>query len=400
MRGDRLKALVVLLALVLIQGLLANPDIGQLNLSLTSLLGGAPPHPVVAQIGRIKTVSGTASVIRGSEYLPAQPGMQVYQGDLIETAADGSIGITFVDDSVYSAGPGSQLALSEFRFDVDNSRGNMLAELKSGTLAVVSGEITHTTPGAMSIKTPSSILGVRGTTFAVEVVSVGLCQCAIDGAMRTQCLPSAHSCQAACGSVPYAFSPASRDDIAACPAQERYADERYVVLPNADGRDGSGAITVSRGSTATTLDQAYAAAELRDGETNSIAMDAAQAEGIFQRAIAARPALPAHFRLNFLLDSDQMTPEAAAAFPSVVADIGKRQIYEVTLIGYTDTLANEAHNKRLSQDRAAAIRSALVKDGVDPQLIAVEGRGQSEQLVPTAQGVAEPRNRRVEVVIR
>ena len=350
MRSDRAKGLVVLLVFLLvpIAGLVDIPLDRVKEFLLTSLHGTAPAP---SQIGRIKTVSGTASITRDSEHLPATPGVPVYQADVIETGPDGSIGITLVDDSVFSAGPDSQLALSEFRFDVNNSKGNMLVELKKGTLAAVSGEITHTTPGAMSIKTPSSILGVRGTTFAVEVVHA-----------------------------------------------ELY--ERYVVLPNADGRDGAGAITVSRGSTATTLDQPYAAAELRDGETTSIAMDAAMAEVIFQQALAARPALPSHFRLNFLLDSDQMTSESAVAYHSVVADIKKRQVYEVELVGHTDTLADDAHNKRLSLDRAAALRRALVRDGVDPEAIAVAGRGETEPLIRTPRGVGEPRNRRVEIMVR
>jgi outer membrane protein OmpA-like peptidoglycan-associated protein len=349
--------LVALLAVLLIPiaGLVDIPQPGRIvDFLRTSLLGAAPALPE-GQIGRIKTVSGTASITRGSQHLPATPGVPIYREDVIETGPDGSIGITFVDDSVFSTGPGSQLALSQFRFDVNDSRGNMLAELKKGTLAVVSGEITHTTPGAMSIKTPSSILGVRGTTFAVEVAVA----------------PEEHSTQ-----------------------------ERYVVLPNADGRDGAGAITVSRGSAATTLDQPYAAAELRDGETTSIAMDAAQTGVIFQQALAARPALPSHFRLNFLLDSDQMTPESAVAYPSVVADIKKRQVYEVELIGYTDRLADEGYNKRLSIERAAAVRRALVRDGVDQNAVAVLGRGETEPLIPTARNVGEPRNRRVEISIR
>src|SRR5205814_6996937 len=145
----------------------------------------------------------------------------------------------------------SQLALPEFNFDSNSSRGHMLADLKKGTLSVVSGEMTHTTPGAMSVKTPIAILGVRGTTFAVEVIVVGLCQCIADHtAMHMRCLPNAHSCQRVCASSLYSFVPASGTDRAACPPQEQYPEERYVVLPNADGRPGSGATTVTRGGTA------------------------------------------------------------------------------------------------------------------------------------------------------
>jgi hypothetical protein len=70
---------------------------------------------------------------------------------------------------VFSVGPDSELALEQFHFEASNSTGDLLADIRKGSLTVVSGEITHTSPGAMKIKTPTSILGVRGTTFAVRV---------------------------------------------------------------------------------------------------------------------------------------------------------------------------------------------------------------------------------------
>jgi len=382
MRRDAAPALVCILALLIasVIGLVDIPSPGPIKDLVVSWFQGKPPP---AQIGRVKTASGTVSITRGSEHFPAPPGAPVYQADVIETAADGAVGITLVDDSVFSAGPGSRLTLTGFHFDFNTSRGDMLAELRTGTLAVVSGEITHTTPGAMSIKTPSSILGVRGTTFAVEVASGGRCQCVLNQ-----------------GTDPSAANAPCPPDASSCPPQQRYPEERYVVFPNADGRPGSGAITVNRGSTATTLDQPYAAAELRDGEATSTVIDAARAETIFQQALAARPALPAHFRLNFLLDSDQMTPESQAMLPEVVAEIRKRPVYEVELVGHTDTLADEAYNQKLSRDRALAVRRALVRDGVSDDAISVIARGETELLVPTARGVPEPRNRRVEVSIR
>lgn len=382
--GIKALAVIVVVTLISIQGVVEAPlgrISGDLLSSLSSLWKGPEPDP---WIGRIKTVSGTAAIIRGNEHLPATLGATLYQADAIETGADGSIGITFIDDSVFSTGPDSRLALAEFHFDSNSSKGNMLAELKKGTLAVVSGEITHATPGAMSIKTPTSILGVRGTTFAVEIVGAGAAAAADHAAEPARCEPIGDG-----GSA--------RD---ACTAATPHPEERYVVLPNADGRPGSGAITVHRGNTDTTLDQPYAAAQLQDGEASATTMDAAETQAVFQQALAARPLLPAHFRVHFLLDSDQMTPESAAIYSAAVTDIKKRQTYDIELIGYTDTLANEAHNRRLSVRRAEAVRRGLVKDGVDPKAIAAEGRGEGEQLVRTAAGVAEPRNRRVEIIIR
>lgn len=120
------------------------------------------------RIGQVKTVSGPAAIVRAEARHAAKPGDPIYAKDVIETGDKGSIGITFVDNTVFSAGPNSQLALDQFR--LDPSGGEMLAEVKQGTLSVVSGEITKRSPGAMKIKTPNAVLGVRGTTFAVQVV--------------------------------------------------------------------------------------------------------------------------------------------------------------------------------------------------------------------------------------
>lgn len=366
----------------------------------------APRGPAAAAgqtrpIGHIKKVSGTVAVVRGQDQLRATPGAPVYQGDVIRTGTDGGLGITLNDNSLFSAGPNSELALPQFNFDADSGRGNMLAALRKGTLTVVSGDITHTTPGAMSLRTPTAILGVRGTTFAVEVVVVGLCQCVSDySAPHMRCVPSAHYCQMTCATTHYSFVPATNAELAACPSQEQFPQERYVVLPNADGRPGSGMITVNYNGTATTLDQPYAAAEVRDGRAPARAMKPAEAQQIFQEAFAQRPALPVHFRLNFELDSSRMTPASLPIYRTLVGEIKKRQAYEVEVVGYTDTLASEAHNKQLSWDRALAVRTSLVHNGLDPQAINIDGRGDTDPVVRTPSGIGEPRNRRVEVTVR
>ena len=146
---------------------------GRIGLIALLLSAVAVTGPVLAQgqrIGQIKTLSGQAVVVRGGERLPAKVGDPVYESDVIETGAPGStIGITFIDNTVFSTGPETQLALSQFRFDSSNFRGEMLADVKKGSLSVVSGDITRSTPGAMKIRTPTAVLGVSGTTFAVKI---------------------------------------------------------------------------------------------------------------------------------------------------------------------------------------------------------------------------------------
>jgi hypothetical protein len=130
---------------------------------------GTPVAAEAAPIAQVKKVTGQVTILRSGERLPVKIGDPLYEKDVVETGADGGIGITFIDNTVFSAGPDSKLALDEFQFDSNNFRGSMLADMRSGTLAVVSGDIARSSPGALKIRTPTAVLGVRGTTFAVQV---------------------------------------------------------------------------------------------------------------------------------------------------------------------------------------------------------------------------------------
>jgi hypothetical protein len=135
------------------------------------LIASAGP-PVVAEtapIAQVKKVSGQVAILRSGERLPVKIGDPLYEKDVVETATDGGIGITFIDNTVFSAGPDSQISLDEFQFDSNNFRGSMLTDMRKGTLSVVSGDIARSSPGALKIRTPTAVLGVRGTTFAVQV---------------------------------------------------------------------------------------------------------------------------------------------------------------------------------------------------------------------------------------
>lgn len=119
-------------------------------------------------IGQVKTAKGQVFLLRAQSRRPLQVGEFVQEHDVIETGSDGGVGITFTDNSLISAGPRSQLSLDNYRFDSTAFSGSFLASLKRGTLAVISGDITRRTPGAMKIRTPRAILGVRGTEFLVR----------------------------------------------------------------------------------------------------------------------------------------------------------------------------------------------------------------------------------------
>ena len=125
--------------------------------------------PAQADVGQIKVATGQVFVDRKGQSLPGRVGLVLETDDVLRTGADGSVGITMRDNSLLSAGPNSILSLERFEFDPTTSEGRFDARLRRGTLAVVSGRIAKKSPQAMTVRTPSAVLGVRGTEFVVAV---------------------------------------------------------------------------------------------------------------------------------------------------------------------------------------------------------------------------------------
>ena len=122
-----------------------------------------------AEIGQIKTAKGQVTIERDGRALPATVGTRLQSADVVKTGADSSVGITMDDDSLLSAGSGSVLSLDRYAFEPTTGQGRFDASLNRGTLAVISGRIAKSSPDAMTVRTPTAILGVRGTEFVVSV---------------------------------------------------------------------------------------------------------------------------------------------------------------------------------------------------------------------------------------
>lgn len=172
----------------------------------------------------------------------------------------------------------------------------------------------------------------------------------------------------------------------------------FAVFPNPDG--SAGAVTIDDGHKSVMLDKPYAAGEVRKGSAAPVALSQFQIDEIFADAIAARPILPSHFRLYFKNDTDIMTPESEPLYQSVFDDIKRRPVYEVEVVGHTDTTGELKHNQELSLTRAGYVREKLIHDGLDPKSISIAGRGWLDPRVKTADNVPEPLNRRVEITVR
>jgi hypothetical protein len=122
-----------------------------------------------AGVGMVKTSKGAVTVERAGRVMPAPVGTRVEAADIVRTGRDGGIGISFDDQSRMSLGPNSVLAIDRFTFDPRTHDGSFDSTLRKGTLSAISGKLAKQSPKAMTVRTRSTILAVRGTEFVVSV---------------------------------------------------------------------------------------------------------------------------------------------------------------------------------------------------------------------------------------
>jgi len=136
--------------------------------SATALAVWVAASANATDIGQVKVAKGLVTIERSGQAIPAATGARLQAGDVLKTGADGSVGLTMSDNSLLSAGPNSILSLDRYDFDATTSQGQFDAALQKGSLAVISGRIAKQSPDAMKVRTPSSVLGIRGTEFVVS----------------------------------------------------------------------------------------------------------------------------------------------------------------------------------------------------------------------------------------
>lgn len=174
--------------------------------------------------------------------------------------------------------------------------------------------------------------------------------------------------------------------------------DTVVLLPHADGT--AGAVVMKQGERQALLDKPYASA--RSGEQGPVTgqESAETVKKRFGAALNAQPPAPKSFTVYFMLNSDDFTEESRTVVVEMLTYMQSRPSPEITVIGHTDRLGAESYNDDLSLKRAQIVKAKLVEQKVPESSITVAGRGEREPLVPTADEVAEPRNRRVEISVR
>lgn len=172
-----------------------------------------------------------------------------------------------------------------------------------------------------------------------------------------------------------------------------------ALAPDPGGKVGGISVTNEAGSVA--IDTAYQATTVGTKEAPRAPenLDKETVQRIFAEALSIQPKRPLHFLLYFEKDV-QLTSESEKLLSDVVAAIRERNSQDISVIGHTDTVGSKEYNVELSNRRAIAVKDLLVGQGVAAANLRTTSHGKENPLVPTADGVNEPRNRRVEVVVR
>lgn len=174
--------------------------------------------------------------------------------------------------------------------------------------------------------------------------------------------------------------------------------ERVVLLPSADGRPG--AVVVRDAGGEVRLDQPYAATRRSLGSNDAYQSSPEEVSERFGAALDARPPRPVSYVLYFQAGGNVLTAASQAALVDIRRSITELAAPEVRIIGHTDRVGSVEGNDALSLKRAESLRDLLVESGVAADKLEAVGRGERDPLVPTADEVDEPKNRRVEIVVR
>lgn len=174
-----------------------------------------------------------------------------------------------------------------------------------------------------------------------------------------------------------------------------------VLLPDPDGKVG--ALTVSTEAGSVDIAKAGEATSVRS-KTSLPSKPAIMSEekiaATFGEALASLPEQPVHFTLYFQSGSTELTRESTDLLPKILLAVEERESQSISVVGHTDTAGNRQYNLLLSTQRAKAVSRLLIEKGVKSSSLKSTSHGEENPLIKTADNVNEPRNRRVEVIVR
>jgi OOP family OmpA-OmpF porin len=174
---------------------------------------------------------------------------------------------------------------------------------------------------------------------------------------------------------------------------------RVILLPQPDAQTSAVVVSTPRGEVV--LDAPYEVAEVsRLGWVDSDTTTAEEVRAKHPRLLAIGPMAPDRFVLEFEAGTTELAPAELDRLESLIERARARPGGEIVVTGHTDRQGTVQANDKLSLERALALRALFIARGFPPERIEAVGRGEREPLVPTADEVPEPRNRRAEIVVR
>ncbi len=182
--------------------------------------------------------------------------------------------------------------------------------------------------------------------------------------------------------------------------QSSTEQERVVLLPDADGK--TGAVLVKTAREERLLNTPYATIGIdKRGAIRNLEASQAAAQERYSTTLQAMPPRPRSFVVHFELGSaTEFVAGSKPVLDELKAYLATHPAPEITVIGHTDRVGTVEFNDTLSRQRAQTVHDMLVEVGIQATSMDVAGRGEREPLVPTADEVAEERNRRVEINVR
>jgi outer membrane protein OmpA-like peptidoglycan-associated protein len=174
-----------------------------------------------------------------------------------------------------------------------------------------------------------------------------------------------------------------------------------VLLPDPDG--SVGAVSVANEKGRVDLSRPNQATRVKGRQAAPAAPEVIpekEIEAIFSDVLAIEVSPPVHFLLYFEDNSTELRPDSIAALPLILETIKERNSIDIGIVGHSDTAGNRDYNLDLSRRRAAVVLNLLVDRGIREAHLTTTSHGEENPLVETGDGVSEPRNRRVEVIVR
>jgi hypothetical protein len=160
---------------------LASPEGALLSADLVEILAGPRTPGQYAQdmqagapagpppIGRVETLTGSASAVRNGVAMELNVGDLIFQGDVVQTRTDSTLAIAFSDGSAFTLNENARMVLNEFVYDPNSTSNSAVINLVQGTVSFIAAQVAKT--GNMRVETPTATMGIRGTFVTVSVSS-------------------------------------------------------------------------------------------------------------------------------------------------------------------------------------------------------------------------------------